>query len=146
MKASPHFRRLYYRFAASTRGVAAIEFAMVLPVLATLFLATLDGGRALAVYMKVRAATYSLDAIANQYKTIASTDMTTIVGATATILAPYSSSPAIVTISQITVNSATNATVAWSYSLNGTALTPGNTFPFTLPTNLSTCGTYPCYL
>ena len=119
---------------------------MILPVLATLFLATFDGGRALAVYMKVRAATYSLDAIANQYKTIASTDMTTIVGATSTVLAPYSSSPAIVTISQIAVNSASNATVAWSYSLNGTALTPGNTLPFTLPTNLSTCGTYPCYL
>ena len=146
MKKSPRLRGLYNRFAASTRGVAAIEFAMILPVLATLFLATFDGGRALAVYMKVRAATYSLDAIANQYKTIASTDMTTIVGATATILAPYSSSPAIVTISQIAVNSASNATVAWSYSLNGTALTPGDTLPFTLPTNLSTCGTYPCYL
>ena len=75
---------------------------MILPVLATLFLATFDGGRALAVYMKVRAATYALDAITNQYSTIQSTDMTTIVGATSTVLAPYSSSPRIVTISQIT--------------------------------------------
>ncbi len=32
------------RFAASTRGVAAIEFAMVLPVLAVIFLSTFDGG------------------------------------------------------------------------------------------------------
>ena len=55
--------------------------------------------------------------------------MTTIVGAASTVLAPYSSSPAIVTISQIAVNSSTNATVAWSYSLNGTALTPGNAAP-----------------
>ena len=146
MKKSPRLQALYNRFAASTRGVAAIEFAMILPVLATLFLATFDGGRALAVYMKVRAATYSLDAITNQYQTIASADMTTIVGATSTVLAPYPGAPAVVTISQIAVNSASNATVAWSYSLNGTALTPGNAIPFTLPTNLSTCGTYPCYL
>ena len=101
MRASPRLQRLYSRFAASTRGVAAIEFAMIVPVLATLFLASFDGGRAIAVYMKVRAATYALEAIANQYKTIASSDMTTIVGATATVLAPYSSTPAIVTISQI---------------------------------------------
>ncbi len=72
MKTSPRLRRLYNRFAASTRGVAAIEFAMILPVLATLFLATFDGGRALAAYMKVRAATYALASIANQYTTIAS--------------------------------------------------------------------------
>ena len=36
--------------------------------------------------------------------------------------------------------------MAWSYSLNGTALTPGNAPPTPLPTNLTTCGTYPCYL
>ena len=80
MRAPVRLQRLYRRFAASTRGVAAIEFAMILPVLATLFLASFDGGRALAVYMKVRAATYSLDAITNQYQTIASADMTTYRG------------------------------------------------------------------
>jgi Flp pilus assembly protein TadG len=35
--------RLYRRFAASTRGVAAIEFDMILTILATLFLASFDG-------------------------------------------------------------------------------------------------------
>ena len=149
MRAPLRLQRLYRRFAASTRGVAAIEFAMVLPVLAGLFLTTFDGGRALAVYMKVRAATYALDAIANQYTVtdpIQATDMTNIVGATSAVLAPYSGSPLVVTLSQIAVNSSSNATVAWSYSLNGTALTPGNAPPTPLPTNLTTCGTYPCYL
>jgi Flp pilus assembly protein TadG len=139
-------QRPYRRFAASTRGVAAIEFAMILPVLATMFLASFDGGRAIAVYMKMRAATYALDAIANQYKTISSANMSAIVGATSTIVAPYSSTPLTVTISQIAVNSSSNAKVAWSYSLNGTALTPGNAPPSPLPTNLATCGSYPCYL
>jgi Flp pilus assembly protein TadG len=137
-------KRIYRRFRASTRGVAAIEFAAIMPVLLILFLASFDGGRAIAVYMKVRSATYTLDAIANQYTTIQSTDMTTIVGATSVVLAPYSSSPVVVTISQIAVNSATNAKVAWSYSLNGTARTQNATI--TVPSNLYTCGTYPCYL
>lgn len=145
MKSSAPFCRLCNRFAASTRGVAAIEFAMILPVLATLFLATFDAGRATAIYIKVRAATYTLDAITNQYETIAAADMSNIVGAASTVLAPYSSTPVSLTISQIAVNSSSNATVAWSYTQNGTALTAGSSVS-DLPTSLMTCGTYPCYL
>jgi Flp pilus assembly protein TadG len=125
---------VYRRFVASTRGVAAIEFAMILPVMLILLLASFDGGRAIAVYMKVRSATYTLAAITNQYTTIQSTDMASIVGATSVVLAPFSSSPVVVTISQIKVSSASKATVSWSYSLNGTALT--QTSSVTLPAAL----------
>ena len=85
---------VYHRFIASTRGVVAIEFAMILPVLLIALLATFDGGNAIAVYMKVRSATYILAAITNQYSIttpIQSTDMTAITGATAAVLSPYSS-------------------------------------------------------
>ena len=57
----------YRRFIASTRGVAAIEFAMILPVMLILLLATFDAGNVIAVYMKVRSATFTMAAIANQY-------------------------------------------------------------------------------
>lgn len=144
MRSLQRLRRLSRRFVVARRGVAAVEFAMVLPVLATLFLASFDGGRALAIYMKVRAATYSLAAITNQYQTMALTDMQAVTGAASVIMSPYPSSSAVVTVSQITVASASSATVAWSYSLNGTALTQNSAV--TLPTNLTTCGSYPCYL
>jgi Flp pilus assembly protein TadG len=136
-------------FAASTRGIAAVEFAMVIPVLLILLLATFDGGRAIAIYMKVRSATYTLGAVTNQYSIIQSTDMTSIVGATALVLQPYSSAPIIVRISQLSMNSSGQTTVSWSYSLNGTALTQGSsvTIPTSFaPTNNATCGSYPCYL
>jgi len=141
--------RIGRRFVASTRGVAAIEFAMIVPVLAIIFLATFDGGRAIAVYMKVRAATFALASVANQYSTIQSTDMTAIVGATAVVLTPFSSAPAVVTISQLSMNNAGKATVSWSYSLNGTARAQGATvtLPSSLtPGNNTTCSSYPCYL
>jgi len=130
------------RFVAARRGMAAVEFAMVLPVLAVLFLATFDGGRALAIYMKVRAATYTVDAVTNQYPSISSAQMSDIVGATAKVLSPYSGTPLVVTISQIEVTKQNTATVAWSYSFNGTPLSGSQT----VPANLATCGTYPCYL
>ena len=132
--------RLYRRFAASTRGVAAIEFAMILPVLAILFLASFDGGRAVAIYMKVRAATYSLASITNQYETIALSDIQSITGATSVIMAPYSSTPIVITISQIAISSKGAATVAWSYSLNGTALAQGASV--TVPSALAVDNTY----
>ena len=137
MQIGIRIRRLYRWIAAPTRGVAAIEFAMIMPVLAILFLASFDGARALAVYMKVRAATYSLAAITNQYQTIASSDMTLITGATSTILAQYSQTPAILTVSQIAISNKGKATVAWSYSQGGTALVQGSsvTVPSALITN-----------
>ena len=144
-----------WRFIDSNRAVAALEFAMIMPVLLLMFLGSFDAGNAIAVYAKVRAATYSLAAITNQYgdgtnpnyPPISTTTMTAITGATTAILAPYSSSSATAIVSQIKATSATVAVVSWSYAVNGTALTQGG--PYTsLPTNFAanTCnGTYPCY-
>jgi Flp pilus assembly protein TadG len=144
---------VYRRFIASTRGVAAIEFAMILPILLIGLLATFDAANAIAVYMKVRSAAYILAAITNQYSLsapIQSTDMTAITGATSAVLAPYSSSPIVVVISQLAIAAGgkTTATVDWSAKLNGTALVKGNsvTLPSGIATSTNTCGTYPCYL
>jgi Flp pilus assembly protein TadG len=128
------------RFAASTRGVAAIEFAMVLPVLAVIFLSTFDGGRGLAAYMKVRAATYGLAAITNQYATIQSTDMTAILGATSVVMAPYNSATPAVTVSQIKINGSGVAKIEWSATQGGTARTVNSTV--TVPTSLDVNNSY----
>jgi Flp pilus assembly protein TadG len=142
------------RFGTSTRGVAAIEFALIMPVLLIMFLSTFDAANGIAVYMKVRSAAFVLAAITNQYGTsasvnyppIATADMTNITGAASKVLAPYTGTPVVV-VSQIKATSNTAAVVSWSYSLNGTALTPTN--PYTsLPTNFAqnSCGSsYPCY-
>ena len=145
--------RLYRRFIVSTRGVVAIEFAAILPVLLVMLLATFDGGNAIAVYMKVRAATYVLAAITNQYSTavpIQSANMTGIMGATTAVLAPFSNTPLAAVISElkITAAKATTATVRWSATQNGTALAAGASvnLPTGIASSTNTCGTYPCYL
>jgi Flp pilus assembly protein TadG len=114
-------------FFGATSGVAAIEFAAVLPVMAIIFLASFDGGRAIAAYMKVRSATYALASITNQYATIASSDMTAILGATSVVMAPYNSATPAVTVSQIKINGSGVAKVEWSATQGGTALTVGAT-------------------
>lgn len=144
--------RIARRFAGSTRGIAAVEFGLVMPVLVVMFLSSFDAANAIAVYMKVRSAAYVLGAVTNTYgiganDQISSTAMPGIAQAAGKVLAPYTGTP-IVTLSQIKATSNTNAIVSWSYSLNGTALTQGNTYG-SLPTNFAknTCGnTYPCYV
>jgi Flp pilus assembly protein TadG len=143
-------RRVCRRFIASQRGVAAIEFAMIMPVLLILFLSSFDVGNAIIVYLKVRTAAYELAAITNQYGTgstaqISTSTMTAITSATSAVMAPFPSSAAVVTISQIKATSVSAATVSWSYTVNGTALSGSYTG---LPSNMAknSCNnTYPCY-
>jgi Flp pilus assembly protein TadG len=142
----------FRRFVDSSRGLAAIEFAMIMPVILLLFLGSFDAGNAIAVYMKVRSATFSLAAITNQYgignASISPATMTAITGATSAILAPYSNTPTVIVISQIKATSSANAVVSWSYSVNGTALTSGaayNGLPTSFASN-SCGGVYPCYV
>jgi Flp pilus assembly protein TadG len=135
-------RRRYRRFVASRRGVVAIEFAMILPVLLLAFLGTIDAGRAIAVYMKVHSATYTLASITNQYQSVQTSDLQSITGATSVVLSPYSSASAVVTISQVQINSSNKTTISWSYSLNGTARAQGSSI--TVPANiLSAVGSPP---
>ena len=138
--------RLCRRFIASTRAVAAIEFAIVMPVLALMFFGTFDAGRAIAIYMKIRSATFAIDAITNQYTTVQTSDLQSIAGAAAVILAPYPSSTSVltVTVSQVKITAANTATVSWSYSLGGSARSRGSAV--TTPGTLGTCSSYPCYL
>jgi Flp pilus assembly protein TadG len=142
----------FRRFVDSTRAVAAVEFAMVMPVLLLLFLGSFDAGNVIVIYMKVRAATYSLGAITNQYgignAAISTTTMSSITSATSAILSPYSNTPTVIVISQIKATSATAAVVSWSATVNGTALSQGSSYTG-LPTNFAknSCGSvYPCYV
>lgn len=132
-------QNIFRRFAKSTHGVAAIEFAAILPVLAVIFLGSFDGGRAIAIYLKVRSATFALASITNQYPTIQAADMTTITEATSVVMSPYTSPAPIVTISQIAISNKGVATIAWSYSLGGTARAQGSaiTIPAALTVNSS---------
>lgn len=141
------------RFIASTRAVAAIEFAIIAPMLLVMLIETYDIGNAVAVYMKVRSATFALASITNTYATgtfgMQATDMSDTMTKVSMVLAPYSSTPGTFTVSQIKATSASAAIVSWSYSLNGTAHTAGTSW--TLPAQLTgasnnSCNSYPCYL
>jgi Flp pilus assembly protein TadG len=127
-------------FARGQDGMAAVEFAVILPFMLTAYLGGVEIGNGVAVDRKVAITTRSVADLASRYTKITDVDMNNILGASATIIAPYASAPLAVTVSGVTVDNKGKATIDWSNTLNGTARTKGA--PVTLPGTLASPGAY----
>jgi len=134
----PALYSLVRRFRRDSDGVSAVEFAIVLPFMVTLYLGGVELGNGLAVQFKTTLAARTVADLASQYVTIGSTDASNILGAATTVITPYSSANMVVTLSEVTVNNVGKGIVQWSCSLHGTKY-PLNT-QLTMPTNLQTNG------
>jgi len=118
--------RPFRRFAGDRSGVSAVEFALILPLMLTLYLGGIQLSDALTISRKVTHVTSSLGDLVTQSRSISNTDMTNILNAAAGVMAPYSSTPLKITVSGVKIDDEGNATVAWSDALNTTALTRGS--------------------
>jgi Flp pilus assembly protein TadG len=126
-------------FARNRHGVAAVEFAIILPFMLVLYLGSIEAGNGLAVQFKAALASRAVADLASQYTSIDNATMTGILNASATVVAPYSASGMVVTISEITTNASGQGTITWSDSLNGTAHAVGQSV--TLPAALQIANT-----
>lgn len=124
------------RFARDRDAVSAIEFAIILPVMLLLYIGGVELGDGLQIQFKVTETARTISDLASQYIIIQSSDMSNILAATSSVIAPYSASNMTMTVSEVTTNSQGQATITWSCSLNGTPHTVGATV--ILPTNLQT--------
>jgi Flp pilus assembly protein TadG len=122
------------RFCRDRRGVAAVEFSLILPIMLTIYLGGVEVGDGFAIDTRVTLVTRAVTDLATQYVTIDNSDMSTILNASTAIVTPYSSANIIVTLSEVTTDNNGNGTITWSDSLNGTARTVGSAI--TLPTSL----------
>ncbi len=108
------------------RGVAAVEFALTVPIMLTLYLGGFEASQAVATYRKLADTTSTLANVTAQYTTMASTDVSTVFNASAQIMSPFPTSSLGVVLTEITTDNNSNATVTWSCGYNGsTPLTTG---------------------
>lgn len=122
------------------RGVAAVEFALIVPFLILLYFGGVELTEGVTLNRQVALTSTTIATIVSQYTTIsASTQLNDILAASSQILAPYGSANPQVVVSLITIDSNKNATVTWSQTLNGTARTAGS--PITVPANLDIANT-----
>ena len=125
------------RFAGDRRGVSAVEFALIAPVMICLYFGCVEVSDAVAVDRKVSLTAAALANLSAQVTTISATDMSNILDASGAIIQPYDSSKLKMTITCITIDANKNATVKWSVTRNGAA----NSGTMTLPTALAVANT-----
>lgn len=140
MTASPlrhRVRASIARFRSERRGIAAVEFALILPFIVFIYFGSVEVSEAIAIQRMVGLCAGTVANITTQYPVLsASGTMPAILGAASQVLTPYPAANATVRVSYITVDASGKATVGWSQALNGSALTPGQVV--TLPTALDT--------
>lgn len=116
------------RFGAARGGIAAVEFAMILPVMCVMYLGGFEVMEEIAVKRQVALTASTVASIVTQYSSIsASVTMPQILAAANAVMTPYGSANAIVTVSCVTIDSTGKATISWSQSMNGTPRTVGST-------------------
>jgi len=138
--AAVSLRRHLANFGADRRGVSALEFALTLPVMLTLYLGSAEVTQGITVQRKVTLAARAIADLASQNPSISSAQMTNILNAGAAIIAPYPSANLAETISEVAIDGSGNATVTWSVTLNGTTLNVGQSV--TVPSALAIPNSY----
>src|SRR6267142_6359378 len=106
-------------FAQDWRGVSAVEFAMLLPLMVTLYLGSVEISQGVGINRKVTLTTRTVADLASQVSSINNADMTNILNASSTVVAPYDVSKLKVVVSAVKIDNAGVATIAWSDTLNG---------------------------
>jgi Flp pilus assembly protein TadG len=124
----------------STHGMAAVEFALTAPVLILLYLGTFQITDAIAAKRKVAVTTRTLADLTTQYTSLSSSEADAILAAATQVMAPYDPSPGTFIVSEIYIDNAGAAKIAWSRARNGTARTVNSAI--TLPTGISQNNSY----
>jgi Flp pilus assembly protein TadG len=127
--------KLLTRFRKAKDGLAAIEFALFLPVLTIIILGLIEVTSALQCRQRVTAlASASADLVA-QYNTISSSEMTDVFSAVNQIIYPFPTSGSTVVISSVLSDGSGNGTVSWSRASAGGTQRSQNS-AVTVPTGL----------
>jgi Flp pilus assembly protein TadG len=119
--------RLLRVFAGNRRGVAAVEFALVLPLMLALYLGCVEFSQAYSLGRQVTLIASTAANLTGRSTTLTTSGMTDILNASGAIISPYSANSLAVTVSCLSISSTGAATVSWSATLNGTARTTGST-------------------
>jgi Flp pilus assembly protein TadG len=127
--------------ARSNTGLAAIEFALLAPVLALLLMGTIVICSALECRQKLASETSSVADLVSQASSVSSSDLQNIFGAGTSILYPFTAANGTIVVSSI-VNNPVNGqnTVAWSQPYNGGTALPVNSVVTVPPGVIGTGG------
>lgn len=128
------------RIARDERGVSAIEFVLIFPLLVGMLAGTVDIGQALTVSRKMNQVAATLGDMTSQQTSWTATDIDAIIAGTATIIEPFDKSNLKIDLAILDVDASLKTKVNWARAYNKTALTKNAASPVTIPTNIAQPG------
>lgn len=133
-------RKSITRLPRDKRGVSAVEFALILPFMVTLYLGGTAITQAIMAKRKVVLVAHTVGDLVARDNVITTAERDAIFDAAKAVFAPYPWSPLLkVRFASVEVNAAGTATVKWSEALNWTAQAINSTVA--LPAGLNTANT-----
>jgi hypothetical protein len=110
-------RRCAVNMLGDSSGIAATEFAVIVPLMLAMFFGTVEFSSGVAVDRKVTLVARTLsDLTSRSPSTTSDTELQNIFAASSAILSPYSVTPVQPTISEIYVDASKVAKIQWSKS------------------------------
>jgi len=129
------------RFAIDCRGVSALEFSILAPMMLALYLGSNEVTQGIAIKRKVELTAHALADLTSQQTSIDNADMTNIFNAATAIIAPYNANNLTAVVSEISIDANGQGTVVWSSATtNGAPLPLGQSV--TVPSSLATPNSY----
>lgn len=130
------------KFTADRSGVAAVEFALILPFLLVLLIGMAETTSALNQDRKVSQIASSVADLVAQSESISTSEAADIMLAASAIMSPYESSRLSVTIASVSFDGNGNAEVDWSVDEDGgTPWAAGSEPPIEIPDTVAKAGT-----
>lgn len=129
-------------FHLDARGVASIEFAMVVPVMLMIFIGIVEFSQATTVNRRVNQVASSTADLVARTKQTTTSEMSGVMDMIDELLKPYDHTLLKITVANVVASpsDATNTTVCWSYNHNGGASNYSNGSTYALPSDLVKAG------
>lgn len=121
--------------ARDRRGVSAIEFAMIAPILILLYVGIVETGNLLTVHRRTASVASTAADLTAQTKSLTNDDLKDVMKASGALLTPYSNAPLRIVLTSVVADKNNIGKVEWSCASNGTARGTGTTY--TLPTGVT---------
>ncbi len=125
------------RLATDRRGVSAIEFTLIFPILVAIFAGTVDFGQTLLVSRKMNQIVSTVGDIVSQNGSWNSQEATALLNGAASLIQPYDINDLSIELVVLDVDSEQGATVRWAVAVNGDASSSGKPSPQKLPTDMA---------
>lgn len=127
------------KFLKARDGLAAVEFAIIAPVLGTMLIGTIELCNALECHQKVTMVASTAADLVAQASTVSTSDMQDIFSAATAVIYPFPQGSIAIVVSSVLSDGKGNGTVAWSVAnAAGKSLPPNQAITLAQPI-MSTC-------